>query len=300
MKKSIALLLSVILTAALFAGCSNPTAPAPTVPVQSGSSAAPAATTAAAPSTTAQTTAAAADGSLKYITDKGELILGLDDTFAPMGFRNDKDEIVGYDIDLAKEVTKRLGVKLKLQPIDWDAKEQELNTKKIDCIWNGFTILEERRKNIEYSNPYLDNNMVLVVREDSGIKKLSDMKGKTLALQGGSSAQDALDAHADLKSSVAKVAEFDTNQTCLMDLESKGVDAVLIDEVAFRYYATTNNKKFAVLDEKLAAEEYAVGFRKGEKALTEAVNKAFSDMAKDGTLEKITKQWFGENVSKIK
>lgn len=280
MKKFLAILMAAALATALLAGCSNAAAPAPTVPVEG--------------------TTAADDKSLEYITSKGELILGLDDSFAPMGFRDEKDEIAGYDIDLAKEVAKRLGVELKLQPIEWLAKEQELNTKNIDCIWNGFSISDERRQKVEFSNPYLDNNMALVVKKDSGITKLSDMKGKKLALQGGSSAADALDANAELKSAIAEVVEFKDNMLCLMDLETGGVDAVLMDDVVSRYYIATENKNFMIVDENVGTEEYAVGFRKGETALTEAVNKALSDMAKDGTMEKITTKWFGGNISKIK
>ena len=121
-------------------------------------------------------------------------VLGLDDSFPPLGFRDDNNNIVGYDIDLASEVAKRLGVKLECQPIDWAAKEQELNTGKIDCIWNGFTMTAEREEALSFTKPYLDNAQVVIVRSDSGYKTLADLAGKTIGLQAGSSAAEAVDS----------------------------------------------------------------------------------------------------------
>ncbi len=129
--------------------------------------------------------------SLENVKKKGVFVLGLDDSFPPMGFRNEANEIVGFDIDLAAEVAKRLGVSLSVQPIDWAAKEQELNTGKIDCIWNGFTMTPEREKALCFTKPYLDNAQVVIVRSDSGYKTLADLAGKTVGLQAGSSAADA-------------------------------------------------------------------------------------------------------------
>ena len=130
----------------------------------------------------------AEDNSLEELKSRGEFVLGLDDSFPPLGFRNEANEIVGYDIDLAGEVAKRLGVKLRCQPIDWTAKEQELATGNIDCIWNGFTMTAERLEAMSFTEPYLDNAQVVIVRGDSGIKTLADLAGKTIGLQAGSSA----------------------------------------------------------------------------------------------------------------
>src|SRR5690606_36619060 len=118
------------------------------------------------------------DNSLEKIMSKGVFVMGRDDTFPPMGFRNEKNEIVGFDVDLAKEVTKRIGVELKLQPIDWNAKEQELNTGNIDCIWNGFTITEERKQAMTFTPPYIHNAQVVVVRDDSPYTTLASLCGK--------------------------------------------------------------------------------------------------------------------------
>lgn len=242
---------------------------------------------------------AGTDRSLEQIKDKGKLVLGLDDAFPPMGYRNENNEIVGYDIDLAKEVAKRLGVELVLQPIDWNAKEQELNTGKIDCIWNGFTITEERTKNIAFTRPYLKNAQVLVVKNTAPYQTLADLKGKTIGLQAGSSAAEALDAAADFKASLKDVVEFKDNLTALMDLEIGGVDGVIMDLIVANDNIKRAGKDFRVLEESLAAEDYGVGFRKNDLALRDAVQAALEAMAKDGTLASITTQWFGSDISVV-
>lgn len=242
----------------------------------------------------------AEDDSLQYILDKGELVLGLDASFPPMGFTDEQGEIVGYDIDLAQEVCDRLGIKLVKQPIDWSAKEWELNNKNIDCIWNGMSVTLERQENMNLSLSYLKNEQVLVVRAADGIKTLADLAGKNLGLQAGSSADDALTAAADFKASLGAEFPYEDNTTALLDLGNGGVDAVLLDSVVAEYYITTMQADFVILEETLAGEEYAIGFRKGDNALSDKVNEILQDMAKDGKLAEITTKWFGENVSLIK
>ena len=242
----------------------------------------------------------AADDSLAYIQNKGELILGLDPTFAPMGFTDENGEIVGYDIDVAAEVCARLGVTLMCQPIDWTAKEMELNAKNIDCIWNGMSISDDRLASMSISVPYMSNAMILVTRADSGIETKADLKGKKLGLQGGSTAEEALDGDADFKASLGEVVPFEFNAVALMDLRQGGVDAVLMDLVAANYYIATEKADLVCLDETLLPEEYGIGFRKTDAALTEAVNNALFDMVKDGTLAQITEKWFGTDISCVK
>jgi len=239
------------------------------------------------------------DNSLEYIKGKGNLVLGLDDSFPPMGYRDENNEIVGFDIDVAKEVCKRLGVKLVLQPIDWNAKEQELATKQIDCIWNGFTVTEERKKSLTFSDAYVNNAQVLIVLNDSSYKTLDDLKGKTVGLQAGSSAADALDDSPAFKASLKGVIELKDNLTALMDLQAGGCDAVLMDLLVANYAIKQSAKPMRILDEGLANEEYAVGFRLGEKALADAVTKAMKDMAADGTMAKIATEWFGADITVI-
>lgn len=147
------------------------------------------------------------DQSLNKVLEAKRFVLGLDDSFPPMGFRNEKNEIVGFDIDVAREVCNRLGVDLVPQPIDWNSKEQELNTGKIDCIWNGFTITDERKANMEFSDPYVNNAQVVVVKADSPVKTLADLAGKEIGVQAGSSAEEAIDDTPDFKNSVKQMLE---------------------------------------------------------------------------------------------
>ncbi|MDR0568271.1 MAG: amino acid ABC transporter substrate-binding protein [Spirochaetaceae bacterium] len=242
---------------------------------------------------------ASGDASLQTVLAKKKLVLGLDDSFPPMGFRNEANEIVGYDIDLAKEVARRLGVELILQPIDWNAKEQELNTGEIDCIWNGFTITEDRKRNILYSPPYLRNAQVIVVKENSPVQSLSDLAGKTAGTQAGSSSVDALDAAPQFKASLKDVIEYKDFLTALMDLDINGVDAVVIDLVVANDNINRSGKSFRILAETLGAEEFGIGFRKTDKALADKVWEILLEMAKDGTAAKITAQWLGADISII-
>lgn len=238
------------------------------------------------------------DNSLENVKNAGVFVLGLDDSFPPYGYRDEDNNIVGYDIDLAAEVCSRIGVTLKCQPIDWDSKEQELNTGKIDCIWNGFTINDERLAAMEFTDPYVDNSQILAVNKGSGIKKLSDMNGKILGLQAGSSAADALEDNIGFKETLKEVVEFKDNLTALMDLEAKGVDAVLLD-IGVAQQAIKEGRSFEILSEPVAAEKYGVGFRKGDVKLRDAVQKALEDMVKDGTMAKLDQKWFGEDKSVV-
>jgi polar amino acid transport system substrate-binding protein len=244
-------------------------------------------------------TALAADTSLQAVKGKGKLVLGLDDSFPPMGFRNDDNQIVGYDIDLAREVAKRLGVQLVPQPIDWNAKEQELNTGKIDCIWNGFTITEERQKAIAFTKPYLRNAQVVVVKKGSGHSTLASLKGKKVGLQAGSSAAGALEGAKEFRASLKEVVEFKDNLTALMDLEARGVDAVVMDLILADDNIKRSGKPYEVLKETLAPEVFGVGFRKGDLALRDAVQGALEAMAKDGALARVTTRWFGSDISVV-
>ncbi len=243
--------------------------------------------------------AEAADSSLQYILDKGELVLGFDPGFPPMGFADADGEYVGFDLDLAYAVCDILGVSLVLQPIDWDAKELELNSKNIDCIWNGFSVTPERQEAFSLSIPYMANEQVLVVKADSKYEALSDLAGAVLGVQAGSSAKDALDAAAEFKASLGEVAEYDMNTVLLMDLDKGGVDVALLDVIVAGYYMATENVEFRVLEEALAPEEFAVGFRKGEVALTEAVNAALIELAFNGVMAEISTEWFTDDITTV-
>ncbi len=231
--------------------------------------------------------------------DSGSFILGLDDSFPPLGFRNENNEVVGYDIDLAREVCKRLGKTLVCQPIDWSAKEQELNTGKIDCIWNGFTMTDERKEAMAFTDAYLDNAQVVVVRSDSGIRDLSGLQDRVVGVQAGSSAQDAIESRPDFKETLKNLIEFKENITALNDLELGNIDAVVMDQVVANYSINQTGKPFSVLSEGLAFEEYGIAFRKTDTALRDLVQSTLLDMAADGSVRKISEKWFGTDLSVI-
>lgn len=230
---------------------------------------------------------------------RGVFVIGLDDSFPPLGYRDDDNQIVGYDIDLAKEVALRLGVEFKAQPIDWDAKEMELETGKIDCIWNGFTITEERKSALSFTEPYLNNAQVLVVRNDSGISSLEDMAGKKVGLQRGSSAQEAVEDNPEFAARLAETVMFRDNITALNDLDIGGVDGVVMDSVVANYSITQTKKPFTVISQPLSNEAYGIGFRKSEPELRDEVYKILCEIRDDGTAAAISIKWFGKDISVI-
>jgi polar amino acid transport system substrate-binding protein len=240
---------------------------------------------------------AAQEDSFEKIKEKGQVVMGLDDTFAPMGFRDEKNEIVGFDVDLANEVFKRNDLELILQPIDWTMKEAELNAGNIDMIWNAYTINDERKEKVAFTKPYLDNSQVIITLAGSDINVKKDLAGKKVAAQTGSSAVDAMNTEPELVKAFdgGEPVLFDTNHEAFMDLEAKRVDAVVADEVLARYYIKQKGaEKYTILDEDFGDEEYGIGFRKQDNKLLEMVEKTLDDMRKDGTYDSIYQKWFGE------
>ena len=240
------------------------------------------------------------DQSLKAIQDKKVFVLGLDDSYPPMGYRDENGEIVGFDIDVAREVCSRLGVELKTQPIDWSAKELELLSKNIDCIWNGFTVTEERKEKILFSEPYLKNRQVIIVRNDGEINSIASLSGKKVGVQAGSSGEYAFE-QTEVYPTVRVVA-FKDFLTAITDLKIGGVDAVIIDEIVADSQikkASAVNQLKILRSEPIASEDYAIGFRKGEQKLVDAVQQKINEMKKDGTLKKISEKWFGTDLTNI-
>lgn len=230
---------------------------------------------------------------------KTTFTLGLDDAFPPMGYRDEAGNLVGFDIDLATEVCKRLDYELVLQPINWSLKQQELDSGNVDCLWNGYTITEERLADNSITSPYMKNRQIIVIKAGASVASLADMAGKKLALQAGSSAEDALNSDEAFKASLGEVLQYNDNNAALMDLVSGGCDAVLMDEIVARHYVKSE-KGCEVTDISLADEEYGVGFRKADTKLRDAVEKTLKEMAADGTLAKISTEWFGSDVTVIK
>ncbi len=240
------------------------------------------------------------DTSLADVQSKGQLIMGLDDSFPPMGFRDEDQNIVGFDVDVANAVADKLGVELKLQPIDWNTKEQELSSGNVNCLWNGFTKTPQRDKEMCLSEPYMKNTQVIVVLANSDIHSIADLAGKTVDVQSGSSAELAIDEMPDFKDSLKELVTISDNVKAMMDLGIEGADAVVMDEVVARYYMEKTPDTYRLLDESLADEEYVIGFAKNAQSLRDEVQKCLKDLAADGTLADIATKWFGEDITTVK
>lgn len=236
------------------------------------------------------------DAKVAAAANDGIFKIGLDPEFPPMGFRDTDGNYVGFDIDLAKEVAKRLGMEFEAVPINWDAKNMELGAGNIDCIWNGFT-MTGREGDYLWTSPYVSNAQVVVVKENSGIESEADLAGKVLALQQGSTAENALNSRTDIKDSLANTLFVADNVTALNDLKVGGVDAVLVDEVVADYYMAQNPGLKTVAS--LAKESYGVGFALGNSALRDKVETTLQEMAADGTMKKISEEWFGKDITTI-
>jgi len=237
------------------------------------------------------------DTSWQDIQDKGYFVMGLDDAFPPMGFRDEKNEIVGFDIDLAKEAAKRLGVDVKFQTIVWESKLEEINSGNIDVIWNGFSVTPERQKEYLFTKPYIKNRQVIVVTADSPIKTKADLEGKKIGIQAGSSAQDAVMADkATYEVIKDNLFEFDDNVMAMKDLKGGGLDAVVVDIIVGKYYVSKHPGEYKFLQEDFGAEDFAVGLRITDKAFLAEMNKALDDMKADGTASEISNKWFSEDI----
>lgn len=284
-------LLSVLLVAAIAVSCAA-----------CGNTAT--ATPAAQPSSTAQSTPAA-DESWSKVEKAGKLVLGLDDAFPPMGYIDTKTgELVGFDIDVAREACKRLKIELKTQPIDWDSKTMELNNGNIDCIWNGFSKTEERDKEFNLSIPYMKNEQIILIKTDASYKSLADLTGKTVGVQADSSAEAALNSNDAFKKTLKSVIQIDDYSKAVLELQNGTIDAIAIDEVVARYYLTNNPNAYKPLqdngkDASLATEDYVVGFRKADSALKVKLEGALKEMTTDGTMETISKKWFDKDVTTV-
>jgi len=236
--------------------------------------------------------------SYEKIEEKGYVVMGMDDTFAPMGFRDEKGELVGFDVDLAKEVFQRAGFEVKFQPIDWSMKETELNSGNIDVIWNGYSINDERKEKVAFTQAYLKNKQIIMTLADSDINSKADLEGKKVAVQNGSSTLEAINKEPEIVATFegGEPVLFDTNHEAIMDLEAGRANAVVSDEVLARYYIKQKNPEdYKILEEDFGEEEYGIGLRKGDKKLLELMNKTLDEMREDGSYDEIYKKWFEGN-----
>ena len=238
------------------------------------------------------------NGSNTAGNDENTFIVGFDAEFPPYGYKDDSGNYVGFDLDLAKEVCERNNWTFKAQPIDWDAKDAELDSGSIDCIWNGFTI-NGRENDYTWSEPYIDNKQVIVVKSDSGIKSLDDLAGKTVETQKDSSALAALQGDnktlADTFATLTEVADYNT---AFMDLESSACDAVAIDIGVAQYQVSSkdNPDAYTILNESISSEQYGIGFKQGNDALKDQVQKTLDEMFEDGTVAKIAEKYSDSGV----
>lgn len=231
-------------------------------------------------------------------SDNGQstFVVGFDAEFPPYGYQDENGEYVGFDLDLAQEVCNRNGWILKKQPIDWDSKDMELNSGTIDCIWNGFTI-NGRESSYTWSVPYVDNSQVVIVKSDSGIKKLKDLVGKIVIVQADSSAlaalagDDASEENIALAATFADLQEVSDYNSAFMNLESGAADAVCMDIGVANYEIEARGSKFAMLEEHVSTEQYGIGFKLGNTELKEQVQTALLEMLDDGTFLEIAEKW---------
>lgn len=273
MKKLIAVMLvSVLAVCLVLSGCGGNVTTTPTPTPASGS----------------------ADESLQKVLDKGEIVVGLDIAFPPMGFQDESNEIVGFDVDLAKAVGEILGVKVSLRPIDWKVKELELKSGKVDLLWNGYTITDERKKEVLFSDPYLENKQIIIVKNDSAINAKADITSGKVGLQTGSTAEDAIQADEIYDQIKDSLMMYDDNNTAMMDLDAGRISSVVVDEVVGKYYLSQNEGKYRILDEDFGDELYGVGFRLEDKALRDAVQEAINTLKTNGEGAKISEKWFGQ------
>lgn len=222
-------------------------------------------------------------------------VVGFDAEFPPYGYQDDNGEYVGFDLDLAAEVCERNGWELVKQPINWDSKDMELDAGTIDCIWNGFT-MTGREDAYTWSCAYIDNSQVYVVRADSDIEKVEDLAGKNVGVQADSSALAALENEeeggtADVMKTFASLTQYADYNTGFMELDSQAIDVLAMDIGVAKYQMEARDNEYRILDEKLATEQYGVGFKLGNTELKDQVEKTLLEMADDGTVLEIAKKW---------
>lgn len=275
MKKYLALLFAMVMTVSVLAGCGSGDAKPEATPAEDTAT-----------------------------EERTKLIVGFDAEYPPYGYRNEAGDYVGFDLDLAAEVCERRGWELVKQPIDWDAKDMELNSGSIDCIWNGFT-MTGREESYTFSDPYVDNSIVFVVRTDSGIKTKADLAGKVVMTQADSSALTALTNEEDNEDNLALAASFASLEqtgdynSAFMNLEAGSIDAIAVDIGVAQYQLTSRGDTFAMLEEPLSTEQYAVGFKLGNTELRDQVQETLYEMLEDGTFDTIAANYKDFNLDQM-
>lgn len=232
-----------------------------------------------------------------YIEENGKIIVGLDATFAPMGFTDKDDNIVGFDVDLAKAVGEKLGVEMEFKSIDWDAKYTELDAKNIDCIWNGMSATPERAEKLSLSKEYFNNKIVVMtLKDDVKVDKAEDLANYNIGIQADSSALEAVKGNKAYDSFKDKIKEYKSYDDAITDMQAGRMDCVIIDEVLGNYKNTKMDNALKECKFDFGDDFYAIGFRKDDTELTSKVNDALQELIDEGEAAKISKKWFGKDL----
>ena len=228
-----------------------------------------------------------------------KIVVGLDDNFPPMGFKDENNEIVGFDIDLAKEATKRLGREVEFKAIDWSSKEAELKSGRVNVLWNGLAITDKRKENMLFSDPYMDNRQIIFVKKGvTDIKDEQSLAGKAVGTQSASTAEEYMDGSEFFKSKVKEVKKYSDFVSAFMDLENGRIDAVVGDEIVGRYYMSKHPDTIDAVDVAVGpVSQFGIAFAKDNQKLRDDVQKVLDEMVKDGTVAKISEKWFGKDIT---
>ena len=228
-----------------------------------------------------------------------KIVVGLDDNFPPMGFKDENNEIVGFDIDLAKEATKRLGREVEFKAIDWSSKEAELKSGRVNVLWNGLDITDKRKENMLFSDPYMDNRQIIFVKKGvTDIKDEQSLAGKAVGTQSASTAEEYMDGSEFFKSKVKEVKKYSYFVSAFMDLENGRIDAVVGDEIVGRYYMSKHPDTIDAVDVAVGpVSQFGIAFAKDNQKLRDDVQKVLNEMVKDGTVAKISEKWFGKDIT---
>ncbi|MCR4431310.1 MAG: transporter substrate-binding domain-containing protein [Tepidanaerobacteraceae bacterium] len=295
MKKIVSLILVLFLIASVLAGCSQKAADTSGASTSNEAAQNDQSQIAQSGSSENATGSSGSDDSLERVKQAGKITIGIDDAFPPLEFRDEKNQLVGYDIDLSREAAKRLGVEAEWIPTDWNGVILALNSKKFDIIWSGMSMTAERAKQVDFSPAYLNEAQVVVVKaKDDSIKTQEDLKGKIVGTQLGSTSEEAANKIEGLKE-LKKYSKF---TEAFLDLANDRTQAIVVDELVGRYYMTKRPNEFKVAF-PLVKEPIGIAFRKEDKALREALVKVLEEMKQDGTMAKISKEWFGEDISTL-
>lgn len=230
-----------------------------------------------------------------------KIVIGFDNTFVPMGFKNQAGQHVGFDIDLANAVFAQYDIEVDWQPITWAMKETELYNGTIDLIWNGYSVTDERKAKVLFSDVYMETEEVLIVKNDSGIEQLEDMAGKVLGAQAASSGYDAFIGNPEVLKDIVKnqdAIQYSTFTQAFIDLETNRIDALLVDKVYANYYLAQKNEtdNYHVISADLESGDFAVGARKADVTLVKNINAAFKKLYQEGEFQKISEKWFDEDT----